>query len=969
MFRRVELLVPAATIVGLLALGQLAHAQLSHRWSFDGNTNDSVGGVNGTLNGGATVAGGQLVLDGIDDFMSLASSPLPSGTGQSATFEVWGTYATDTPAGSRIFEFSNGDRHYLNLTPNSTVNTPTVTPSTGPETRFRYDDDFGEFGIRSAGGSNTGSQVLLTAVADFPNNLLSLYRDGGLLATTPMLTTAGVDFFRDLADANSFRFGHGQSASAETMPDLPGFLNGSINEFRIYNNPLSAAQILTNAIAGPNVPSVSLTDKTWNAGSSSWNTGGNWTAAGVPDSTNRAVIANGGTATVSTASPNVGAIQITNGALTIANSGTLESVYPIQLAPGAGNTSTINVNSSNSLAISGIVTDVGEGNRLVNIDGGTIKAGFANTIVQPNIAINIGAGGATIDSQANTMTWTTTANLADATLGLTGTGTITKSGSGRLNLYTTTPADRDAQSQSFTGEFHINQGTVDIAGSSGVFGRAGTRGFGKVTMNDSTLLMSTASGESREFGADLHVVGDNVFSNLNGAVRELRMQGSITGDGTLRFRKPNVAAASGLDFEIFEDPANGIEFPDVTNANFTGRVVVEGNYAVRFRSGVQNSRIDFPNAIFEVADAGAWIGKRGPDGDATTLQSIIELGGVESVGAVEDPANPGTFFYPRLEGCIAGCNVATNPLMTYQIGGANQDAEFRGIIQDTVNAASPTTTNETVRITKVGNNTQTFSGPNTYSGATTVNGGTLLVNGTHQMHATSLLPVGDYSVNAGGTLGGTGTIGSATDTVNVVVNGGTLAPGASIGTLTVDGTVSFDASSHFAIEISGTTVDLLDANGLNITNGAMLDILPVGNVTAGQYVIAMANSISGMFALNAPAGFSIAHNATSIVLTAPDFSGGVAGDYNEDGVVDAADYTVWRDRLGQSTPLPNTDPTDMDGQVTTAEYNFWKSRFGATSGAGSSDLNRGTGAVPEPTSCGLVLLAFATILGAGRHRQ
>jgi hypothetical protein len=162
---------------------------------------------------------------------------------------------------------------------------------------------------------------------------------------------------------------------------------------------------------------------------------------------------------------------------------------------------------------------------------------------------------------------------------------------------------------------------------------------------------------------------------------------------------------------------------------------------------------------------------------------------------------------------------------------------------------------------------------------------------------------------------------------------------------------------------------LLDANGLNITNGAMLDILPVGNVTAGQYVIAMANSISGMFALNAPAGFSIAHNATSIVLTAPDFSGGVAGDYNEDGVVDAADYTVWRDRLGQSTPLPNTDPTDMDGQVTTAEYNFWKSRFGATSGAGSSDLNRGTGAVPEPTSCGLVLLAFATILGAGRHRQ
>jgi hypothetical protein len=90
---------------------------------------------------------------------------------------------------------------------------------------------------------------------------------------------------------------------------------------------------------------------------------------------------------------------------------------------------------------------------------------------------------------------------------------------------------------------------------------------------------------------------------------------------------------------------------------------------------------------------------------------------------------------------------------------------------------------------------------------------------------------------------------------------------------------------------------------------------------------------------------------------------GVAGDYNGDGIVNAADYTVWRDHLGQSTTLPN-DSTP--GTVTQADYDVWKANFGMTfpgSGAGS----RGAGAVPEPGS--LVLLAIGLIgLIVGRRR-
>ena len=55
------------------------------------------------------------------------------------------------------------------------------------------------------------------------------------------------------------------------------------------------------------------------------------------------------------------------------------------------------------------------------------------------------------------------------------------------------------------------------------------------------------------------------------------------------------------------------------------------------------------------------------------------------------------------------------------------------------------------------------------------------------------------------------------------------------------------------------------------------------------------------------------------------------GDYNGNGVADAADYTVWRDRLGQSglTVYTSADGNG-DGQITQADYDVWKSHFGQT---------------------------------------
>jgi hypothetical protein len=86
----------------------------------------------------------------------------------------------------------------------------------------------------------------------------------------------------------------------------------------------------------------------------------------------------------------------------------------------------------------------------------------------------------------------------------------------------------------------------------------------------------------------------------------------------------------------------------------------------------------------------------------------------------------------------------------------------------------------------------------------------------------------------------------------------------------------------------------------------------------------------------------------------------LVGDYNNDGAVDAADYTVWRDNLGTDAELPN-DP--IGGTIGAEQYDNWKSNFGATSNddTGSSSSAH---ALPEPQSLLLLmpgmLLAFPT---------
>jgi GH35 family endo-1,4-beta-xylanase len=82
------------------------------------------------------------------------------------------------------------------------------------------------------------------------------------------------------------------------------------------------------------------------------------------------------------------------------------------------------------------------------------------------------------------------------------------------------------------------------------------------------------------------------------------------------------------------------------------------------------------------------------------------------------------------------------------------------------------------------------------------------------------------------------------------------------------------------------------------------------------------------------------------------------GDYNADGIVDVADYVVWRSTLGLTTDLRADG--NGDGQIDEADLNVWRSRYGTVFGSGAASMN-----VPEPGS--LLLLAVGSLAFASRR--
>ena len=283
-------------------------------------------------------------------------------------------------------------------------------------------------------------------------------------------------------------------------------------------------------------------------------------------------------------------------------------------------------------------------------------------------------------------------------------------------------------------------------------------------------------------------------------------------------------------------------------------------------------------------------------------------------------------------GQILSSNPTSGAGATLNVAGDAGQGTFVGTIEDEIS------------LIKSGASTQLLAGNNTYTGTTTISEGTLQVNGTHTGG-------GDYTV-AGGTLAGTGSI----DASVTVQAGGTLAPGASPGQLTV-GDVVFETSSVLEIELGGLTAgseyDQLLADSIILAGDLSVSLLDLGSglfqpAPTDIFTVIDGISLSGVFdnvaigqridTTGGEGSFMVSYVAPIGAVLLTDYQvSTMPGDFNGDGWVDALDFLHWQ-----------RDPAAGD-------LADWQDNYGATN-------THTANAVPEPGALSSIIIATAMFI-------
>ncbi len=193
---------------------------------------------------------------------------------------------------------------------------------------------------------------------------------------------------------------------------------------------------------------------------------------------------------------------------------------------------------------------------------------------------------------------------------------------------------------------------------------------------------------------------------------------------------------------------------------------------------------------------------------------------------------------------------------------------------------------------------------------------------------------------------------------------GGMSPGASPAEVSFEGGVTLANTNTLFIEIGGTIrgteYDALDIAGALALDGTLnVSVVDLGS---GVFAPALGNSfdildwgsLSGKFdTLNLPAlSADLMWNASQLHTTGV-LSVALAGDFNFDGKVNAADYVLWRRNDG-----------------TQAGYDAWRANFGEMTGSGSAEDSPSQAAVPEPASAMLLaaIMAGFAVCRPGRRR-
>jgi len=203
---------------------------LKHRYLFATDAADFIGTAHGTMQGGATVAGGQLQLNGTSAYVDLPAGIL-NGL-EAITLEAWVSNSV-TATWSRIFDFGSGQTVNMFLTPRA-------DGGAGP-IRFAITTTGGGANEQRVNGTSAlPAATVKHVVVTLSGNVAILYVDGLAVGTNNAMTLNP----SSLGNTTQNYLGKSQ------YPDP--YFGGAMDEFRIYDVSLPPGLVQSNFLAGPN---------------------------------------------------------------------------------------------------------------------------------------------------------------------------------------------------------------------------------------------------------------------------------------------------------------------------------------------------------------------------------------------------------------------------------------------------------------------------------------------------------------------------------------------------------------------------------------------------------------------------------------------------------------------------------------------------------------------------------------------
>src|ERR1700722_11098970 len=231
----------------LAALSIFAQAgSLTHRYNFnEGTANDSVGSANGTLYGNAAIQSGQLVLPNVaaatpaTDYLQLPPGIVTNDP--AVTVESWVTFSPNQYTWANLFDFGNQDANgYSEYDIHICLHTGNNSTVAGISDSDSANSDYQFIDLGPGSDLDGQTNLCLTTVFNPPAGYIAIFTNGTLAggASNVTIQMSGVQDVRNMVGTDNWS-------------SNPG-MQGSIDEFRIYNFALSAAQVQGDFLAGPN---------------------------------------------------------------------------------------------------------------------------------------------------------------------------------------------------------------------------------------------------------------------------------------------------------------------------------------------------------------------------------------------------------------------------------------------------------------------------------------------------------------------------------------------------------------------------------------------------------------------------------------------------------------------------------------------------------------------------------------------